>query len=101
MTDVALASSYGIGPITEAEQEDGGWTLYQEWQKTPVTDVSADDCMAELQKRLIALREKAETPAEQEYIENLLFLAAKAHYKFNPQALPPSAVMRFMIERKS
>lgn len=79
-------------------QEDGGFTLLRQLEKTPKPEMSAKECMIELHNRLLDLRNRTEDVSEQEYIDSLRFLAAKAHHKFDPHFLTPETVMRHSLK---
>jgi hypothetical protein len=83
--------------MTGGEQEDGGFTIFRQLEKA-TKDVSAKDCMIELHNRLLDLRNRTEGEAEQEFVDNLRFLAAKAHHKFDPHFLTPETVMRHNLK---
>lgn len=81
------------GSVVAPEQQDGGFTIRRQLEKV-TKDVPAKDYMIELHNRLLDLRNRTEDASGQEYVDNLRFLAAKAHHKFDPHFLTPETVMR-------
>jgi hypothetical protein len=79
------------------DQEDGGFTILRQLEKV-TKDVYAKDCMIELHNRLLDLRNRTHDVSAQEYVDNLRFLAAKAHHKFDPHFLTPETVMRYNLK---
>ena len=95
-----LSDFKNSNPLPEGydpNRQDGGTNLCQQIDKITPPKIEANRLLQELRDRLIFLHNQTTDAAGRDYIENLVFLVAKARHLFDNQALPAEAVMRHLL----